>query len=134
MPSPELDDNSLLVNATTAPSMELEKLFMSLSDIQVHLNCIECSTVGLNNVNEIYDIVHSSADIIYYMKERIISFTGDILQGEWLQTQISRVLHQAPKQCPGDPEYVENYEVQEYGHLPFPKLSQQSVEMVVLGT
>ena len=132
IPSPEIDDKGLLVNTTADLSIELVQLLMSLSDLQVDLECISCSTNGLNNVTEIFDTIHDSSAIIYDIKERLITFTAEILQGQWLKTQISRVLHHAPKQCPSDPGYVENYEVQEYGTLPFPSLSRESVEMVIL--
>ena len=57
-----------------------------------------------------------------------------MLQRQWLNTQNSRELHHIPKQCPSDHGYVENYEVQEYGALPFPSLFRESVDMVILSS
>jgi hypothetical protein len=131
IPAPELDENGLPVNTTVEPSLSLSQLLMALSDLQVGVNCISCSTKGLYNVSEVFGTIHSSG-AINELNKRLISFTANILQGPWLQTQISRLLYHAPKQCPSDPQYIENYEVREYDTLPLPTLSRESVEMIVL--
>ena len=134
IPSPDIDDKGLLVNTTAELSIDLANLLMSLSDLQADMQCISCSTNGLNNITEISDTLHDSSAIIYDIKERLLTFTAEMLQRQWLNTQNSRVLHHIPKQCPSDHGYVENYEVQEYGALPFPSLFRESVDMVILSS
>ena len=45
---------------------------------------------------------------------------------------ISRELSHAPKQCLGNPACIENYEAPKYSSLPFPALSDESMEMLIL--
>ena len=131
IPGRALDEEGIPIDKSIDPAIKLSQLLMALSDLQVQMDCISCTSTGLNEVSEAFQIIHNSG-AISELRSRLVTFASEVMQGPWLHTQISRELSHAPKQCPGNPAYIENYEAPEYSSLPFPALSDESMEMLIL--
>ena len=131
IPGRALDKDGIPIDKSIDPAIKLSQLLMALSDLQVKMDCISCTSTGLNEVSEVFQIIHNSGAITE-LRSRLVKFVSEVMQGPWLHTQISRELSNAPKQCPGNPAYIENYEAPEYSSLPFPALSDESMEMLIL--
>lgn len=131
IPGRALDVDGFPIDKSIDPAVQLSQLLMALSDLQIKMDCISCSSTGLNEVSEVFQIIHNSG-AMSELRSRLVTFASEVMQGPWLHTQISRELSHAPKQCPGNPAYIENYEAPEYSSLPFPALSDESMEMFIL--
>merc|ERR1712232_799198 len=131
IPGRALDTDGFPIDKSINPAVQLSQLLMALSDLQMKMDCISCSSTGLNEVSEVFQIIHNSG-AMSELKSHLVTFASEVMRGPWLHTQISRELSNAPKQCPGNPAYIENYEAPAYSSLPFPALSDESMEMFIL--
>ena len=104
---------------------------LALSDLQLQMDCISCSSTIQKKLPEVFEVINDSG-ATYELRRRIISFATEVVLGPWSLSLISRELFQAPKQCPGNPLYIENYNPPNYNTSAFPLISDESMETAIL--
>jgi Paraquat-inducible protein A len=102
LPAPVLDVHGLRVD-NLAISAALERVEFNLERIALDIQCLKCSSPLLQNISEsladtVDDATRSAHNVLDYVKT--------LLEGEFLQTQVDRLVNEAPMKCPHNSEFV----------------------------
>eukprot|EP00956_Cyclotella_meneghiniana_P001220 scaffold1350_cov56-Cyclotella_meneghiniana.AAC.33 len=92
--------NTLLLNATEDEDnlpLNLSRLNMTLSDIRLASNCVDCSSSGLLALNDILGHIQSTSLGLQLRLERLVE---EITWGMWKKLNLTSILLEAPSNCP----------------------------------
>lgn len=107
MPAPELNALGYRVEGSMDQGMEMRRFLAKVSDLQLHIDCIQCSP-GLDSLPNLVDIFDRSktTQILSY---RIPLLAEEIAISEAMQVAFDRWLAAAPYACPHREEYDVTY-------------------------
>uniref|UniRef100_A0A7S1YM47 Uncharacterized protein n=1 Tax=Grammatophora oceanica TaxID=210454 RepID=A0A7S1YM47_9STRA len=103
-PPAELDDRGVRPEGVD-PTAAIADLKVLVNDLDLRLSCVNCSSPTLEDVTAALQDPSSRADAVK-SANNLLDFATSILQGEFVQLQIDRLLNDAPTKCPHRPEYI----------------------------
>lgn len=124
MTPPKLDHEGYRVEGGMDRGVELRRLLAKVSDLQLHMECIQCSP-GLASLPEIVDIFERTK-VTPILSYRMPLLLEEVAISDCMQVHIDRWLVDAPYYCPHRPEYIgedgeyerpETWEAPEFDHL-----------------
>ena len=118
------------------PSLSLISFKVSqLENIDFNVECVSCSSSGIQDVPDIVNMLKTSG-ILDALLSKSVVFGRDILEGEYMDTQIARRIEEGSRKCPHDPNYLGENGTEDklYDALGIPVLSKDSIEFLVLAS
>ena len=118
MPAPVLDSKGVRVPSSKT-SMALEDLALAMSTFNLNVSCIDCSSPLLEELAPLFSSDAAVGELTVLMND-IMDYITNLLGGTFLQTQLDRLLSEAPLQCPhslfyeGEETIIGEYESFEY--------------------
>jgi len=104
IPPPRLDRRGVRL-ADAATTAELKELFITLSEMNLNINCISCSSPKMEEFATLLS-TQGAVDDLYRVGTNLLDYATALLGGEFLQMQIDRALNNAQRNCPHRKEYV----------------------------
>jgi hypothetical protein len=86
----------------------LEDLIVSMKKMNLEINCMDCSSPGMEELAALWSSPESSEDITRAAND-VLGYVADVLGGGLLQTELDRMLNDAAKRCPHSPEYSRDF-------------------------
>lgn len=77
---PQLDDEGFPIGNSTDPNIKVEQLLLALSDLQIKMDCISCSSTIQNKLPEVFQVIDDSGAIAE-LRTRLISFATEVVLG-----------------------------------------------------
>jgi len=103
IPPPELDKEGYRVPGQE-PTLSVEELFISMKEMNMRINCFNCSSPGLKEWNDVLSQPGVS-DELTASANATAQVLADRFGDEFLQDFLDRLLVEAPKQCPHKDNY-----------------------------
>jgi len=97
IPPPELDSHGFRYQGSE-PTAGLAALDVIISQMNLNLNCLNCSSPALIEFSELLSTPGSAEDLTE-VTNRVIDSVAESLGGDFLQDQINRLLVEAPSHC-----------------------------------
>ena len=132
IPAPELDLNGIAVKGSD-PNLALADFIASLASLDMDVDFLSSTSPGVSIIPDLLYIFRTSGGFST-LKNCITAFGEEVLESEWLQTQFDRWLADAQKFCPHSAEYDEDAVSTEYGELPFPELTTETIDTLLFAT
>ena len=131
LPALELSNDGFLVDESLQSSLGLTRFMLSLIALSFEVDCLSCSSPGTVLLPEITTMLQETG-VFNFLRERIETFTEEVLTGDWLRTSVERRLATAPNGCPHNDMYNSSIGESSYVDYAVPNLSRSTVEAVVL--
>ena len=103
LPAPALTDQGLRESGVD-PSLSLQHVAASVEQFLLNVTCVDCSSPVLPTLSEQLASRKSQQDVTQ-TASTLLEYVSEILEGDYVQVQLDRLLQDAPKQCPHHPEY-----------------------------
>lgn len=87
--------------------LDLSRLFVTLSDLHLAGNCVDCSSSGLLALNDILAHIQN-AGLSKMLGLRLERLVEEIMWGLWQQLDLDSMLLEAPSLCPHSPTFDES--------------------------
>lgn len=129
--TPELDSTGTRFSVVEA-GLALDTLALVVSSIRFTATCANsdsCSSAGLEKLPEVLETLDASG-VTDVLEDRLLSFALDLLQNDYLQVYIDRLLVGSSHMCPEHPNFLKGDKTATYPSPPFPSLSRDSLEGV----
>ena len=102
LPRPPLDAQGIRFSGFP-PSASLASVVATVDNVNVNVTCVSCSSPGIIELSELFAteseaITTSAADLVDFI-------TGRVLEGEYVQFQLDRLIRHAGPLCPHSPEF-----------------------------
>mmetsp|Transcript_7570 Transcript_7570/g.11073 ORF Transcript_7570/g.11073 Transcript_7570/m.11073 type:complete len:718 (+) Transcript_7570:2-2155(+) len=114
IPSPLLD-SSTGVRLEDPPSMALEELAMAALEIRLNIECITCTSPAIEVMAQLISSVGAIADMTDSFND-LLGYVTNILEEEFIQVQIDRILSNASQKCPSSRSYNVAYVAPQYSN------------------
>lgn len=125
----DLDENGNRRIGTNS-SVSIETLESIFDDLGFNISCSNCTSPGLKSLSDVTDILDRTG-VTDEFETRIVDFLTELVQSDYVQTTLDRLVHDATMKCPHSPRFVENSTAIDYPGVRFPTLSRDSIETVV---
>jgi len=108
IPAPTLDSEGLRTPDSN-PTLSLAELAVAIEQMNFTVDCIDCSGPKFEELSDLFDSPSTHAQATH-SAQNVMNFMLSLASGEYsfLQTEIDRMLVDAPKFCPHRPEYAPN--------------------------
>ena len=103
IPAPALDVHGLRIDNLSI-SAAIQHVEFNLEKIALDIHCLKCSSPLLQNIS---DLLTDTADDATNSAHNVLDYVKTLLEGEFLQTQVDRLINEAPMKCPHSPEFVD---------------------------
>jgi hypothetical protein len=126
--TPELDSQGIRFSGVE-PGLALDALALVVSSIRFSASCsssVSCSSAGLEKLPELLETLDASG-VTDVLEDRLLSFAVELLQNDFLQVFIDRLLVDSSHRCPDSPSYTTSPDTVTY---PRPPLSSLSLETI----
>lgn len=123
MPAASLTEYGVRSTRSKAPSLALQKLAVTMSRLQLNVECISCTSPGFEELAQMLSSAEGIEDATL-VANKVSNYVTSLLGGELVETKIDRLLNNAAKQCPHHPDYDPNFEEPLYEAL---KVSDRTV-------
>ena len=131
IPAPLIDEYGFRVDERKYNSgLLFSDLGLFLDSLQLYASCISCTSSGLLKVPQVMQHLDDLGAITSF-KDRLVNFAVSLFEGQWMQSKIDRILIDAPKKCPHDPAYDENFKTTEYADMSLPPLTRDALELFI---
>ena len=117
LPAPALTDQGLRESGVD-PSLSLQHVAASVEQFLLNVTCVDCSSPVLPTLSEQLASSKSQKDVTK-TANTFLEYVSEILEGDYVQVQLDRLLNDAPKQCPHHPEYQGNDKFVKSTYLPY---------------
>ena len=107
MPAADLNEYGVRSSGTKA-SLALEELAVTISRLQLSVDCISCTSPGFQ---ELAQMLSSPEGVqgATAVANKVSNYITSLLGGEFIDTKIDRMLYSAAKQCPHHEDYDPSY-------------------------
>lgn len=102
--SPEMTDTGVRTSNSDF-NLALQHLNIVMEGVKLHLECVECSSPLIEELGEIISSDEAGADLTK-LSNSLIDYISSMLGGSFLQTEMDRLLADAPKRCPHTAEFI----------------------------
>ena len=116
MPAASLNKYGVRSIGSKAPSLALQKLAVTMSRLQLNVECISCTSPGFEELAQMLSSAEGIEDTTL-IANKVSNYVTSLLGGELVETKIDRLLYNAAKQCPHHPAYDPNFEEPMYEAL-----------------
>ena len=116
MPAASLNEYGVRSTGSKAPSLALQKLAVTMSRLQLNVECISCTSPGFEELAQILSSAEGIEDATL-VANKVSNYVTSLLGGELVETKIDRLLYNAAKQCPHHPAYDPTFEEPMYEAL-----------------
>jgi Paraquat-inducible protein A len=106
MPATELDSRGVRVNDQDTFA-SVQRLNLDLERIALDVKCINCSSPLLFDLSASLTAPGAVEDATK-SANKVLDYFIALVEGEFLQNKIDRLLNEAPMKCPHSPEFVDN--------------------------
>mmetsp|Transcript_24398 Transcript_24398/g.36198 ORF Transcript_24398/g.36198 Transcript_24398/m.36198 type:complete len:2877 (+) Transcript_24398:149-8779(+) len=127
---PELNEEGIRIPSSN-PILALEYLSLALDDFRFNFTCTNCTSDGLASLPDIVEVLNE-AGASAEMKERLPPLALEVIESNFTQILIDRMIMASSRNCPHSPNYVENYKAPAYG-VAFPELSRSTLDTLIFG-
>jgi hypothetical protein len=105
VPAPELDEYGVRTPESDR-SLGLADLSMAMEAIRLRMECVDCSSPKMIELSELLASPEVADDVTEFA-QNVVNFILGLLAGEtsFVQTNIDRMIVDAPRFCPYHPEY-----------------------------
>ena len=129
-PAVSLDAEGKRLDSSEISTLGLARFLMNLTDLKVAINCVNCSSTGVSILPDVLQIQETMGSW-GIVRKRVETFLNNLINSDWLQLQMDRLISDAPSQCPHNALYDENAKPTMYGLASIPNLSREDVETIV---
>lgn len=116
MPAASLNEYGVRSTGSKAPSLALQKLAVTMSRLQLNVECISCTSPGFEELAQMLSSAEGIEDATL-VANKVSNYVTSLLGGELVETKIDRLLYNAAKQCPHHPAYDPTFEEPMYEAL-----------------
>lgn len=131
VPAPILDKNGIRVNGSTPNMAIMDFVFTFVEKMTLNVNCVSCTSPGMAELPRMIKKL-KSAGVIRDLLQRFLVFMEEIVNSEYSQTYIDRLVSNARSLCPHNARFNINHVNPQYDPPPFPQLSEESLELNII--
>ena len=129
-PAVTLDAEGKRSDLSEISTLGLTRFLMNLTDLKVAINCVNCSSTGISILPDVLQIQETMGSW-GIVRKRVETFLMNLIQSDWLQLQMDRLVSDAPSQCPHNELYDGSAKPKRYGLTTIPNLSREEIETIV---
>lgn len=129
VPAPALDEVGLRINPNEERGIGLSKFSNKFQDLNVVVECANCTTSGLDMLPTILDLMRET-DVTRVLASRMKFMVQDAVVSDSFQTFLDRMLNEASMKCPHSSDFTTDVDSigTNYHDLPLPALSELSID------
>jgi len=105
---PSLDARGVASSEQT-PSLELMRILIENARTSLNVTCIECSGPDMAEFERLLR-TESASDDVTRATNNILDFAMELLEGDFIQTSIDRIVSDSRRMCPSSPEYDSSFQ------------------------
>jgi hypothetical protein len=106
LPYPQLDVHGVRVEGSEIP-ISLVDLSLSVAEFALNISCIECTGPQMPALTELLSQPQATDDTTRVAND-ILGFLTALLEGEYLQVTLDKLVTDSKMQCPFSPDYDKN--------------------------
>ena len=127
--TPVLDKYGIRVGAANT-GVVLRKLALAVAEARLDLDCISCSSPVLLDMSSYFSSDEGVADTTSVAK-MLFDYVSDLLGGEFIQSQLDRLLNEAALKCPDSESYDRNFPGLKYDELVAQERSKETYGFLI---
>jgi hypothetical protein len=112
IPAPTLDSRGLRVNEDDV-SLSVANFLASVATIGLNVTCVDCSSPGFAEMEELLSGIEGS-ESVSDVANTVFDLIKKLVEGNFLQLSVDRMLNDAKKQCPHSSDYDPSFTGSEY--------------------
>lgn len=128
LPAPELDSRGVRVDEKDL-SLSVSEFLATVGEIGLNISCIECSGPLIADLGELLSGIEGTESVTD-VANSVFGLVTKLIEGNFLQVSIDRILNDAKKLCLHSPEYDPNFSGVEYEAFVISK-SENSVSFFI---
>lgn len=129
MPAAELNEFGVR-GAGTKTSLTLQHLAVSLSNLNLGVECISCTSPGFEELTDMLSSPKGIEDATAAANQ-VANYITSLLGGEFLNAQVDRLLFNAAKKCPHHEEYDPDFVIPKYKIFDAPDTKEASLKFLL---
>ena len=106
LPAPKLDSRGVRV-ADNDPSISIVDLKMSVAQLGLNISCIDCTGPDMQLLTERLS-QPEAIDEATRVANDLFGFASSLMEGEYIQVALDRLVSDSQRQCPSSPDYNPN--------------------------
>jgi hypothetical protein len=103
IPAPTLDSRGLRVKGDDV-SLSVSNFLATVANVGLNVSCLECSGPGIAEMGELLSSIEGS-ESVKDVANTVFDLIKKLVEGNFLQLYIDRMLNDAKKSCPHSPDY-----------------------------
>jgi hypothetical protein len=107
----------------------LENILLSMSSVRFGVECLSCSSPGLDILPEVLDTLDTEG-VAEVLERRVIDLGLDLVRSEYFQHYVNSLLVDGSLRCPHSPAFVSANATSDYPVPSLPALTYDSLETV----
>lgn len=131
LPTPKLDARGVRAEGIEAPARILE-LGLSVAELVLNVSCIECTGPDMPLLSDLLNQARAIDDATN-VANQILRYVTDLLEGEFVQVTLDRLVSDSKVQCPFSPEFDANAAVPVYERFDAARRTDSIDFLVALG-
>ena len=128
-----LIDEQGILNTEGESGLSLERLVGSAPSTRFGVQCVNCSSTGLEVLPELIDVLEIEG-VSNVLERRLVTLGIDILKSDYAQAYLNRLQADAALRCPNSPHFVDATAVSDYPLPALPSLPYDSLETVAFAS
>lgn len=129
LPTPTLDERGVRVPGSD-PSASLVNLAISIAKLELNVECISCSSPGLEDIAELLSSPEAVEDATR-VANNAMDYVTNLLGGEFLQIQIDRLLSESVTKCPHSAAYSPRASISEYQSIESLESQEEPIDFLI---
>jgi hypothetical protein len=130
--TPLLDKNGIRA-ADIDVGLALETMKMIFASMRFGVACTSCTSRGLLVLPEVLERLEV-AGVSDVLEERLINLAEELLESDYVQAFLDRLLVEGSKRCPSSPDFVDSELSLDYKNPSFPSLSYEALESIAFAS
>eukprot|EP00584_Thalassiosira_punctigera_P024525 CAMPEP_0172548162 /NCGR_PEP_ID=MMETSP1067-20121228/17531_1 /TAXON_ID=265564 ORGANISM="Thalassiosira punctigera, Strain Tpunct2005C2" /NCGR_SAMPLE_ID=MMETSP1067 /ASSEMBLY_ACC=CAM_ASM_000444 /LENGTH=1499 /DNA_ID=CAMNT_0013335357 /DNA_START=220 /DNA_END=4719 /DNA_ORIENTATION=- len=127
--TPALDKYGIRAGESDS-GMVLEKLALAVAEARLDIECVSCSSplvIEMASTLGSQEAVEDTTAVV----NMIFEYLSNLLEGDFVQSALDRMLNEAAMKCPHSPSYNRNFQGLKYDELIAPEKSGDSYEFLI---
>jgi hypothetical protein len=131
IPAPALDSRGVRVEGLE-PTAALAELVASIAKLNLNVSCVECSSPRMSELTQLLSTQEAQEDATE-VANVLLDYVTELMEGNFLQIQIDRLLNDAARKCPHNSMYEADAKAVVYEPFEAPAKENSTTYLMLLG-